>query len=737
MRFPPPFSRRQSFVTSASSARSPSTFIAGSILVAWLGVVLDALTRRGWEGVSRFGHFTAAFSLYTAAGTLFGSGAVLLFAGYVALKRKLGVRYPYLARWLGPCLGAAVGVVAMSGTAFWTFSGEGIRATTLGKVGPWLVLVVAALGGALSAGVGPTLERLLVSARPSRAFALAAVALALALLLARIDLTVYVSLYSRLHTFLELTAGLLATGAFVVLLFLVRRERPRAEQYFNVLAGFGVVVTLFLASVEPARGWVTDALSHAWREPVYVGRMLSRFQIAEGFIRDPRGWRGATMSSVVRLRERYDITTTSRDPIWDRSAEEPAWFRTALSTLRGRTDRNIVVFYVDTLRADVARDPKIMPNLARFERDGIDFRDAYTTGSDTLHALPGMIGGSYDLFARKPNDVLHVARAAGFTSALFVAQSAHEFLTKMLPEFSFQSVQEVPDYAAGNENVWGYGADQPTSARLVDRTLDWIRDRPEGRFLSWMFNFDVHNWRELDEAYVRGVAKEAGLYDEADPIWRYKAVAHSIDAQFQRMLDGLRDAGIADDTIVLFVSDHGEGLGQNGFWVHSVFLWEGLVRVPLALRVPGLHSAVVNDVVSLADVAPTLARFMAPNADTASYQGEDLLGYLIPNHPKRRLPLLLMSTLKEVPVRLGLIDPELPWKLVLPLEGAVPELYDRRAADADGRDVSAEHHSEMLDLLNKLVRAPLFPRPGEAGDGSLDQAAKEGREATEAESERK
>ena len=40
------------------------------------------------------------------------------------------------------------------------------------------------------------------------------------------------------------------------------------------------------------------------------------------------------------------------------------------------------------------------------------------------------------------------------------------------------------------------------------------------------------------------------------------------------------------------------------------------------------------------------------------YQGEDLLSTLVPGHPKRRLPLVLMGTLKEVPVRLGLIDPE-------------------------------------------------------------------------------
>jgi hypothetical protein len=114
----------------------------------------------------------------------------------------------------------------------------------------------------------------------------------------------------------------------------------------------------------------------------------------------------------------------------------------------------------------------------------------------------------------------------------------------------------------------------------------------------------------------------------------------------------------------------------------------------------------------------------------AAYQGEDLLVNLVTDHPKRRLPLLLMGTLKEVPVRLGIIDPTSPWKLVLPLEGAVPELYDLRVPDPDARDVSPEHEPEVLRLLNDLVRSPLFPRLSEVGsDGALDRAAADGRVA--------
>jgi hypothetical protein len=704
------------------------------VLVGWLEVAADARYRSGWEGVSRGAHAGAALLLLTAVGVLSATAAALVVFGYQSLDRRLSRRFGS-ARWLAPAGGALLAVAATASTAFWTFSGERVRGTPVATWGPWALIALCAGGGAGASYAVKALGRLVGEVRPRLAFGLAAGLLVFAIALGRLDLTFYVSLYARLHTLLEVTAFIVSGIALLLVLSVgvAKSEKlARATRNFAAVAG---VVTFAFVFVEPLRHWVEDALRHAWREPVYVGRMLSRAQIVEGFIRDPRGWRGATMSSVVKLRERYDIATTTRSAAWDTSLEEPSWLKERIAKLRGTKELNVLVYYVDTLRADMAKDPRVMPNAVSFASQSLDFRHAYTTGSDTLHALPGITGGSFDIFTEQPNDLLRVARGAGFRSVLTVAQSAHEFLSKMLPQFKFEETAEIPDYAAGNENVWGYGADQPTSSRLVDRALDWLREHQGQRSLLWMFNFDVHNWRELDEPYVRQKGKQYGLYDEADPIWRYKVVAHDVDVQFGRMMDGLRDLGMADDTVILFVSDHGEGLGREGFWVHSVFLWESLVHVPLMVKMPGVPPTAIDDVVSLVDVAPTLARSMAPNADMAGYQGEDLLGYLVPGRPKRRLPLVLMSTLKEVPVRLGIIDPTSPWKLVLPLEGAVPELYDIRSADPDSLDVSREHEPEMLRLLNELVRAPLFPRLNEAGRGALDQAALEGQTAIDKEAE--
>ena len=69
----------------------------------------------------------------------------------------------------------------------------------------------------------------------------------------------------------------------------------------------GLVTTAFVL-VEPLRHWVEDSLRHAWREPVYVGRMLSRAQIAEAV------YDGALFNLFVRLADAFDIHP---DPAYD------------------------------------------------------------------------------------------------------------------------------------------------------------------------------------------------------------------------------------------------------------------------------------------------------------------------------------------------------------------------------------------------------------------------------------
>ncbi|WP_085502176.1 choline-sulfatase [Paracoccus sp. J56] len=85
----------------------------------------------------------------------------------------------------------------------------------------------------------------------------------------------------------------------------------------------------------------------------------------------------------------------------------------------------------------------------------------------------------------------------------------------------------------------------------------------------------------------------------------YFANISYVDDKIGELLDVLRRSRMEDDTIILFVSDHGEMLGERGLWFKMSF-FEGSARVPLMISVPGGKTGRVDKPVSTIDVLPTL-----------------------------------------------------------------------------------------------------------------------------------
>lgn len=89
---------------------------------------------------------------------------------------------------------------------------------------------------------------------------------------------------------------------------------------------------------------------------------------------------------------------------------------------------------------------------------------------------------------------------------------------------------------------------------------------------------------------------------------QYFGLISLIDDQVGRLLKTLDDAGLAKDTLVLFMADHGEALGDHGLWGKGPYHYDGVIRVPFAMRWPGRVPAGrrCSTVSSLLDVAPTV-----------------------------------------------------------------------------------------------------------------------------------
>jgi iduronate 2-sulfatase len=108
----------------------------------------------------------------------------------------------------------------------------------------------------------------------------------------------------------------------------------------------------------------------------------------------------------------------------------------------------------------------------------------------------------------------------------------------------------------------------------------------------------------------------------------YRASISFLDAQVGRVLDALDKSGLADNTIVVFTSDHGYHMGEHGLY-QKMSLFEESARVPLLIAAPGRCQAggVARAPVSQVDLFPTLAALCGVEAPK-NLQGQSLVPLL-------------------------------------------------------------------------------------------------------------
>ncbi len=169
--------------------------------------------------------------------------------------------------------------------------------------------------------------------------------------------------------------------------------------------------------------------------------------------------------------------------------------------------------------------------------------------------------------------------------------------------------------------------------------------RPHVPFVAPQYCYEPHPDGEMeiptfvindnvpDEALARQNHKRWKMSEtqKQKTISGYMASVRFMDEQVGRLLDGLDRLGIRDETIVVFISDHGYNLGEHDCW-SKLSLWEGSVRVPMIISHPDhqqQNGTVVDEVVELTDLYPTLAVFGGlSDAQPDILQGESLAGYI-------------------------------------------------------------------------------------------------------------
>ena len=165
-----------------------------------------------------------------------------------------------------------------------------------------------------------------------------------------------------------------------------------------------------------------------------------------------------------------------------------------------------------------------------------------------------------------------------------------------------------------------------------------------------------------------------------------------IDDQIGRILETLQRRGFYEDTLILFVSDHGDMLGDHHHW-RKCYAYEGSARVPLLVRWPeGLVAAsrgqVRDEVVELRDIMPTFlaaASIEAPD----SVDGRSLLDPLSGNAGGWRDFIDLEHNICYSPRNHWSALTDGSWKYIYHALDGREQLFDLRSDPAEERDLAA------------------------------------------------
>ncbi|WP_050531045.1 choline-sulfatase [Pseudaestuariivita atlantica] len=177
----------------------------------------------------------------------------------------------------------------------------------------------------------------------------------------------------------------------------------------------------------------------------------------------------------------------------------------------------------------------------------------------------------------------------------------------------------------------------------------------------------------------------------------YGAVSY-VDSLVGRVLGALDRAGLTDNTVILFTSDHGDFLGERGMWFKKHF-YEPSIRVPLMIAGTGITSGRCETPVSLVDLLPTFAALAgAPAPDDTD--GTDILS-LDPD-PDRVICAEYLAEATSAPivmVRKG------AWKYIHS-EDDPPLLYNLASDPNETQNLASDPaHADTLAAMQDEVRA--------------------------------
>ncbi|HUJ58454.1 MAG TPA: sulfatase-like hydrolase/transferase [Kofleriaceae bacterium] len=372
--------------------------------------------------------------------------------------------------------------------------------------------------------------------------------------------------------------------------------------------------------------------------------------------------------------------------------------RALLERTRGM---NVVLITVDALRFDPlapgAPDRDDFPRLTRLLDDSVWFTRTIAPASGTDVSLSTLLTGRFDPYQPVAVTLPEAMRALGRRTTAAIPGEVTRFVGDVLIERGADRFTTVhTDWAVQDVG------DHVSAGATTDAGLAAL-DRPDGLpAFVWLHYFDVHEHHQIDVPRA--------LLDRVHPggspvIHRYRALLRAIDDEVGRLLDGLAARHLEDRTIVVFASDHGEALADDPRLLdtHGQVAYHTLVRVPLALHVPGVAPGRRDDPASLVDLAPTLLDLLGAPTAMAPLDGTDLVPALLDAPAALRSPGRAIVSHEELQWSVV----EWPYQLLVRPADNVVELYDIARDPLEHDDLAAAQPDVVSRLRARYAQVPV------------------------------
>jgi len=374
----------------------------------------------------------------------------------------------------------------------------------------------------------------------------------------------------------------------------------------------------------------------------------------------------------------------------------------------------VVLISVDTLRSDhlpfYGYGGVETPALSALRKDSILFEKAYSHAPLTVPSHASMLTGRVpadhgihdNLGYHLRKDIPTLAEALkkeGYATGGAVSCFVLKAVSGISRGFDFYD--DNVDPAEGRAAL---GQVQRLGDETEKQLAAWLqrvpRDKPVFAFLHL---YEPHTPYEPPEPF------KSRYKDQP-----YDGEIATADAIVGRFLSLLKEKGLYDSALIVFLSDHGEGLGEHGEAEHGMFLYREALQVPLLVKLPGGRRAgtSVTSPVALTDVFTTVG------------QGVALPGF---EPPAGTVSLLDLAAAAQAPARRILSETFFPrihfgWSELASLlegrwhyiEAPKPEIYDIETDPAEKNNRIAEKPDALralrADLLN---RRPSYETPAD------------------------